>query len=93
MNRIYLRKNEPGEHRLVRRVDLRETYRGSCHWQVLITPEGYGSDPEPLEFCKRNNREVLQEEGYGIFRIEMAVYLAQSLTGNKEYIEDPGSSG
>ena len=34
----------------------------------------------------------VHEEGYGIFPIEMAVYLAQSLTGNKEYVEDPSSS-
>jgi hypothetical protein len=75
--------------RYVRRVICTETYRDSQHWWVVIIPEGYGSDPQPIVFAKKTESgwSVEQEEGYGHFRPEYAFAIARLLTGNTAYSE------
>lgn len=81
-----------GEHRrIIRKVTLTETYQGSQHWWVEITPEGYGSHPDAIVFAGYDigctTISVKQSEGYGIFRPEYAFRLAEFLTGTKEFVE------
>jgi hypothetical protein len=81
-----------GEYRrLVRKVTLVETYKGSAHWYLFVHPEGYGSNPEPLVFRAQptDSYEGAElKEGYGIFRIEYAVGFAKALTGAEDYDEN-----
>ncbi len=88
MTRIY--SATPPFNRHVRYVKLEETYRGSCHWRVYIEPEGYGENSDFITFCAiedkgRDYWSLAQKEGYGIFRIEIAAFIARSLTGATGY--------
>lgn len=67
---------------LIREVVVKETYPDSGHYFVYIVPEGYGESPAPLEFGEHLDREgeLIQYEGYGIFRAEYAFGLAKLLT-------------
>lgn len=71
----------------VRSVRLEETYEGSQHWRVFITPEGYGANPAEITFCSDNNDGDFyqQTEGYGIFRLEMAAFIAAQLTNTTNW--------
>jgi hypothetical protein len=83
MKRIYTTEEYNGA---VRQVVLSETYHGSHHWNVEITPEGYGSAPEVITTCRIDEDGYpSRDEGYGNLRIELAHHIARSLTGAVEY--------
>ena len=73
----------------IRRVEVIETYMGSMHYYVKIIPEGYGESPDPILMGRGSDESsvLLQAEGYGIFRIEHAHYIASALSGSEEYVE------
>jgi hypothetical protein len=80
MTRLYQRNGIEGE---VLAVRLTETYPTSAHWIVEIQPRGFGVNPPWLQL--KYSDEEASYEGNN-FRIELAAYIAKTLTGAKDYI-------
>lgn len=94
MTRTRIYRN-PGPHSTApcTKVVLTETYNHSAHWWLRAYPKGYGAEPAPLVFARDitgepGEWEIKVEEGYGIFRIEIADAFARALTGAEDYTDE-----